>query len=111
MTDQGKSFESSLIKELCALAQTKKISTTPYGLESKGACERFNATLINMIGTLNHDDKNYWPERVSALTYAYNCMVSMVTGFMPYYLMYGRRPLIGINVEYGVTLPEISDKN
>ena len=30
---------------------------------------------------------------------------------MPYYLMYGRRPLIGTDVEYGVTLPEISDKS
>ena len=111
MTDQGQSFESSLIKELCALAQTKKIRTTPFRPESNGACERFNSTLINMIGTLNHDDKNHWPEWVSALTYAYNCMVSTVTGFMPYYLMYGRRSLIGIHVEYRVTLPEISDKN
>ena len=31
MTDQGRSFESSLIKELCALAQTKKIRTNPLG--------------------------------------------------------------------------------
>ena len=50
MTDQGRSFESSLIKELCTLAQTKKIRTTLYRPESNGACERFNATLINMIG-------------------------------------------------------------
>ena len=64
-----------------------------------------------MIGTLNQDEKKDWPEWVSALTYAYNCMLSTVTGFMPYYLMYGRRSLIGIDVEYGVTLPEISDKN
>ena len=110
MTNQGQSFESSLIKELCALAQTKKIRTTPYRPESNGACERFNATLINMIRTLGHNDKKDWPKWVSALTYAHNCMVSMVTGFMPYYLMYGRRPLISINVEYIVTLPEISAK-
>ena len=30
---------------------------------------------------------------------------------MPYYLMYGRRSLIGIDVEYRVTLPEISGKS
>ena len=64
-----------------------------------------------MIETLNHDERKDWPEWVSALTYAYNCTVSTATGFMPYYLMYRRRPLIGIDVEYGVTLPEISDKS
>ena len=111
MTDQGRSFESSLIKELCTLAQTKKIRTTPYRPESNRACERFNAILINMIGTLNKDENKDWLEWVSALTYAYNCMVSTITGFMPYYLMYWRMPLIGIDVKYGVTLPEISNKN
>ena len=58
-----------------------------------------------MIGTLNHDKKKDWLEWVSALSFAYNCTVSTATGFMPYYLMYGRRPLIGIDVEYGVSLP------
>ena len=111
MTDQGRSFKSSLIKELCTLAQTKKIRTTPNRLESNGACEQFNAPLISIIGTLNPDKKKDWPEWVSALTYAYFCTVSMVTGFMPYYLMYGRRPLITIDIEYGVTLSGISDKN
>ena len=93
------------------MAQTKKIRMTLCSPESNGACERFNATLINMIGTLNQDEKKDWPEWVSALTYAYNCTVSTVTGFMPYYLMYGRIHLISIDVEYGVTLPEILDKS
>ena len=110
MTDQGRSYEGSLIKELCALAQTKKIRMTLYRPESNGACERFNTTLNNMIGTLNQDEKKDWPEWLSILTSSYNCTVSTVTGFMPYYLMDGRRPLISIYVEYGVTLPEISDK-
>ena len=57
MTDQERSFESSLIKELCALAQTKKIRMTLYRPDLNGACERFKTTLIKMSGTLNQDEK------------------------------------------------------
>ena len=51
LTDQGKSFEN-LIRELCELAQVKKLHTSPYHPETNGQCEHFNATLINMLGTL-----------------------------------------------------------
>ena len=30
LTDQGKSFKNSLIRELCELAQVKKLHTSPY---------------------------------------------------------------------------------
>ena len=52
LTDQGKSFENNLIWELCELAQVKKLHTSPYHPETNGQCECFNATLINMFGTL-----------------------------------------------------------
>ena len=52
LTDQGKSFENSLIRELCELAQVKNLHTSPCRPESNGQCEHFNATLINMLGML-----------------------------------------------------------
>ena len=52
LTDQGKSFENSLIRELCKLTQIKKLHTSHYHPETNGQCEHFNATLINMLGTL-----------------------------------------------------------
>ena len=64
-----------------------------------------------MIDTLNNKDKKEWPEWVSALTYAYNCTVSAAMGLTPYYIMYGCRPILSIDVEYRVTLPEVSDKS
>ena len=39
LTDQGKSFENQLIRELCSLAQVQKLRTTPYRLQSNGSCE------------------------------------------------------------------------
>ena len=43
------------------------------------------------------------------LTHAYNCMRNNVTGYSPYYLMYGRHPLLLIDIEFGVFTPDISE--
>ena len=104
LTDQGKSFENSLICELCELAQVKKLCTSPYHPETNGQCECFNATLISMLGTLPTHVKKNWQEWIATLTHAYNCTVSSVTGFSPYFLMFGRTPKIPLDVEMGVTL-------
>ena len=52
LTDQGKSFENNLFRELCSLAKAKKLCTSPYYPETNGHCECFNASLISMLGTL-----------------------------------------------------------
>ena len=104
LTDQGKSFENKLIQELCELAQVKKLCTSPYHPETNGQCEHFNATLISMLGTLPTHAKRNWQEWVTTLTHAYNCTVSSVTGFSPYFLMFGRTPKIPLDIEMGVTL-------
>ena len=58
-TDQGKSSVNDLIREMCKLAQVKKLSTSTYHPETNGQCEHFNTTLINMLGTLpTHAKKN-----------------------------------------------------
>ena len=50
--DQGCNFESDLLKELCEIAQVKKIRTSGYHPQTNGIWKCFNATLINMLGTL-----------------------------------------------------------
>ena len=67
LSDQGRNFESVLISELCELAQIKKLRTTPYRPEGNGSCERFNRTLISMLGTLPDDFKNKWPHHINTL--------------------------------------------
>ena len=109
LSDQGRNFESALISELCELTQIRKLITTPYRPEGNGSCERFNRTLISMLGTLPEDFKSKWSQHTSTLTYAYNCTRSNATGFSPYYLLYGRQPLLPIDIEFGVYTPELSE--
>ena len=81
----------------------------PYRPEGNGSCERFNRTLISMLGTLPDDFKSKWSQHISTLVYAYNCTCGNATGFSPYYLLYGRHPLLPIDIEFGVFVPELSE--
>ena len=109
LSDQGRNFESQLIGELYELTQIKKLRTTPYWPKGNGSCERFNRTLISMLGTLPDDFKSKWTQYIGTLVYAYNCTHSNATGFSPYYLLYGQHPLLPIDIEFGVFVPELSE--
>ena len=64
LSDQGCNFESDLLRELCELAQVKEIRALGYHPQTNGQCKCFNATLINMLGTLPEKPKSTWREQV-----------------------------------------------
>ncbi|KAK7898562.1 hypothetical protein WMY93_019415 [Mugilogobius chulae] len=106
-SDQGRDFESQVIKELCALVGTKKVRTSPYHPRGNPV-ERYNRTLLSMLGTLRDKEKTKWREYVRPLTHAYNCTRSDVTGFSPYELMFGRQPRLPIDIAFGLPVKKDS---
>ena len=102
ITDQGRNFESELIDNLCQVAGVKKLCTSPYHPQTNGQCEHFNITLLNMLGTLTPEQKKDWKNHVSAMVHAYNCTKNTTTGFSPYYLLFGRKPRLPVDVEFGL---------
>ena len=66
-----------------------------------------------MLGTLSSHAKarKNWQEWITTLTHAYNCTISSVTGYSPYFLMFGHTPRIALDVEMGVTLIERGDSS
>ncbi|KAL1252085.1 hypothetical protein QQF64_019881 [Cirrhinus molitorella] len=59
--DQGRNFESAIVKELCKCTGITKTHTTPYHPQGNGTTERFNRTLMNMLGTLQPHLKSRHP--------------------------------------------------
>ncbi|MCG7874805.1 MAG: RNase H-like domain-containing protein, partial [Candidatus Thiodiazotropha endolucinida] len=86
-SDQGRNFESSVIKELCKLAGIQKSRTTPYHPMGNGMTERFNHTLCNMLGTLDENKKRDWKSYVAPMVHAYNATSHESTRMSPFFLM------------------------
>ncbi|XP_053321812.1 uncharacterized protein LOC128494822 [Spea bombifrons] len=102
-SDQGRDFESRIIKETLRLLQIEKSRTTPYHPEGDALPERFNRTLLDMLGTLKDVEKRNWSQHVETLVHAYNCTRHESTGFSPYFLMFGREARLPIDIRLGVS--------
>ena len=97
ISDQGKAFMGHIITHLYDLYGVQKLRTSPYHVQTNGQVEHMNQTIIRMIGKLEEDKKACWSEHLPELLLAYNATCSAVTGYSPYYLLFGRRSRIPVD--------------
>ena len=90
LSNRGVNFTSALVEELCAAFGIQKCRTTAYHAQCNGQVERFHQTLFHMIGKLVHDKKAQLEQHLPELLQAYNSTQSVVTSYLPHYLMFGR---------------------
>ena len=98
MLDQGTKFCGKVIAAMCSLLGVEKIRTTPYHPQTNGSAERVHQTLQCMIGKLELEKRKKWPAHIGLIIIAYNSTRSLVTGYSLYYLMFGRRPRLPIDL-------------
>ena len=91
LSDQGTEFTGDVIAAMCKLLGIEKIRTTPYHPQTNGLAERVHQTLQRMIGKLDPEKRQKWPEYIGSVLIAYNTTRSQVTGYSPYFLMFGQR--------------------
>ena len=102
-TDQGRNFESGLIRDICQLLGVKKTRTTPYHPESDGLVERFNRTLIDMLSMAVSDNDRGWDLQLSTLLLAYWTSRHETTGTTLFFLMFGRDPRLPKDVHQNIS--------
>ncbi|XP_059808194.1 uncharacterized protein LOC132382212 [Hypanus sabinus] len=110
-SDQGRDFESRLIQELLTMLGVEKSRTTPYHPQGDPQPERFNRTLLDMLGTLEIGQKSRWSRHIGQLVHCYNCTRNEATGYSPYYLMFGREARLPIDVCFGGGVGEFPGKS
>ena len=98
MLDQGTEFCGKVITVMCSLLGVEKIWTTPYHPQTNRSAERVHQTLQRMIGKLDPEKRKKWPTHIGSIIIAYNSTRSLVTGYSLYYLMFGRRPRLPIDL-------------
>ena len=108
--DQGREFENNIHKELQKLMGTQRIRTTPYNPSGNGQCERMNQTILHMLKTLGEEQKSKWADHLNMLVHGYNCTKNSTTGYAPFYLMFGRKPRLPIDLILGRVEEARTDK-
>ena len=87
-----------VISELCDLLGITKIRTLPYHLQTNGAVERVHQTLRRMIAKMDPEKRAKWPSHLGPILIAYNATWSLITGYLPYFLMFGRQPRLPVHL-------------
>ena len=98
MSDQGTEFTRDVIAAMCKLLGIEKIRTTLYHPQGNGSTERVHQTLQRMIGKLDPEKRRKWPKHIGSVVIAYNAMRSQVTGYSLYFLMFGQRPWLPVDL-------------
>ncbi len=68
-TDQGRNFESELMKEVFRLLGVHKLRTSAYHPQTDGQVERFNRTLKTIISSYVNSNHNDWDRHLHLAPY------------------------------------------
>ena len=100
-SDQGRNFESTVIRELCQLLGIHKTRTTAFHPRSDGMVERYNLTIGRQLAMFIGQHQSTWDQQLPMLLLSYRSAVHETTGFSPSMLVYGRELTLPVDLMYG----------
>ncbi|XP_037396199.1 uncharacterized protein LOC119263809 [Pygocentrus nattereri] len=93
-TDQGRQFDSDLMKQLCRMLGIEKTRTSPYHAQSDGMVERLNRTLKDQLA-------KYMSQNGTVICHRLNSLITPVyiqaQGFL-LFLAHGREPHLPVDI-------------
>src|SRR5215469_201297 len=114
LSDLGRQFTSSCMKEVARLLKIKQVHTSVYHPICNGLTEKFNGSLKMMLKRLCHEQPKRWHRFLGPLLFAYREVPQESTGFSPFELIYGRSikgPLQIVKELWTEEIPEYEVRN
>ena len=97
-SDQGREFVNSLTNHLFKLTGVHHIISTAYHPQTNGLDERFNQTLQRTLLKMIDDNQNEWDKFLDSVLFAYRTSKQASTKFSPFFLLYGREPILPVDL-------------
>ena len=94
-SDQGRNFESTILKKTCAAFGIVKSRTTSYHPQGDGMVERLNRTPLQLLRAYVQQQSD-WECQLPLLLYAYRTARHTSTHLSPFLLLMGREPVLPI---------------
>ncbi len=96
LSDKAATFVSALVKEICMLCGTIKVTSTAYSPQTDGLVERSNRHLQAILRAYVSKNQTDWDLFLPFATFAANSSVHETTHETPFFLTYGRDPALPI---------------
>ena len=105
-SDQGSNVDGETVRKICRKFNIKKRRTSGYHSEGNGFAERNIRSIRELLRTLLLDfdvSQNQWAKILPSTVFALNTSLSSSTKFTPYEIIFGRRPVLPIDIILGST--------
>lgn len=117
MTDQGRNFESNLLKEILHTFQVDRVRTSPGRPCANGKAEKMIRFIKNGISKHVGPDQKDWPEPIPLVLLSYRASDHTSSGYSPAELMFGRKLTLPADIQTRppgapasrLTKPELSE--
>ena len=100
-SDQGRSYESRVFREMCRMLEVKKSHTRARNPKGNGQSERFNRTLLRMVKAYLRGSQKDWNLNLGCLAWAYRATPNEATKLTPNLLMMGREVRLPAELVFG----------
>ena len=102
ISDRGKCLKNNFTKELFAALQVERGLCSPYRPQTNGLVERLNHTLAMMLSMYVNPQHDNWDKSLPYVTFAYNTAQQSSIGCSPFFALYGREPLLPLDLTLGL---------
>ena len=96
--DQGRESENKSLTHLSKLCNVKILRITSYHSYCNGQVKKMNRFIIAMLKTLDEPEKKSWKDHFQKLVNTYNCTMYSTTRYAPYFLLFGRKPRLQLDL-------------